>query len=296
MTTRTRATLIGSIALLLWATLALLTTISGKIPPFEMVAITFAVAALAALAKWLVMREPVLPKLRQPGAAWALGVYGLFGYHFLYFIALKQAPALEANLVNYLWPLLIVLFSALLPGERLLPRHIVGALSGLAGAALLVTNGQAVAFEARWLAGYAAALGCALVWSSYSVANRRFFAAVPTDAVGGFCAATSILALACSLAFEQWLWPSPTEWLVLVAMGLGPLGLGFFVWDHGVKHGDIRTLGLLSYASPLMSTGLLILAGQAAFTATAAAACVLIVGGALVGTGVVRLRKAQVAG
>lgn len=168
-----------------------------------MVALTFGIAFLAALVLWLVRGGGILRQLAWPLPVWGLGVGGLFGFHLLYFVALANAPPLEANLVNYLWPLLIVLFSALLPGERLRWWHVAGALLGLAGAALLVTDGGRVAFRAEHAAGYVAALGSAVVWATYSVASRRF-GKVPSDAVGAFCGATALLALLCHLAWEPW--------------------------------------------------------------------------------------------
>jgi len=191
-----RATLIGFTAVLMWAVLALLTTLSGTVPPFQLVAMSFFVAFALAAAKWLVARENPLKHLRQPPAVWLVGVYGLFGYHALYFTALRSAPAVEASLIAYLAPLLIILFSAFLPGERLRWFHLLGAAAGLAGAAVLVTGGKAtVGFKAEFLAGYLAALACALIWSSYSVLSRRF-AHVPTDIVGGYCGAAALIGLA----------------------------------------------------------------------------------------------------
>ncbi|BBK40185.1 membrane protein [Allostella vacuolata] len=274
-----RATALGGLAVLLWATLALLTTAAGPVPPFLLVSLTFGVAFLAALGLWLAKGGSILARLAWPLPVWGLGVGGLFGFHLLYFVALRNAPPLEANLVNYLWPLLIVVFSALLPGERLRWWHVAGALLGLAGAGLLVTDGGRVAFRAEHAPGYAAALGSAVVWAAYSVASRRF-GAVPSDAVGAFCGATAALAFLCHLAWEPWAPPEGSQWLAVLALGLGPMGLAFFVWDVGVKQGDIRLLGALAYLAPLLSTLLLVAAGRAAASSTVAVACVLITGGA----------------
>ena len=279
-----RATLIGSGAIGLWSTLALVTTWTGAVPPFLMVGLTFTVAAALMAAKWLAAGEPIRDKLVWPWRVWALGVYGLFGYHALYFLALKSAPAVEANLLNYLWPLLIVLFSALLPGERLRWYHLAGAALGLAGAAILTLGGGKLALSWDYALGYGAALGCALVWSSYSVLSRRF-GQVPSDSVGGFCAATAVLGFACHAVFEPTLWPEGWQWAAVVALGLGPVGLAFYLWDHGMKRGDIRALGALSYATPLLSTILLILFGAGALTWPVAVAAALIVGGAILAAG-----------
>jgi drug/metabolite transporter (DMT)-like permease len=284
-TSRLAATLIGGIAVLLWATLALFTTAAAEIPPFELVTTSFAVASFLFLGKWIIARlrggPAVLSHLRQPWRAWALGVGGLFGYHALYFTAFAHAPAVDASLIAYLWPLLIVLFSALLPGERLNVWHIAGGLAGFSGAAILILQrGGGVVLDAGYLLGYAAALGCAFTWSSYSILSRRL-GSVPSDAVGGFCAATAALGLVAHLLAERTVWPSPAGWISVLALGLGPVGIAFFVWDYGVKRGDIQALGAFSYVSPLISTLLLVLFGRANASATLALACLLIVGGAL---------------
>lgn len=276
------ATGIGGTTIVLWSTLAVLTTLSGSVPPFQLVAMAFALAAALAIGKWLVRGEPALAHLRWPPAVWLVGVGGLYGYHVLYFLALRSAPAVEASLINYLWPLLIVVFSALLPGHRLRWWHLGGALSGLAGTVILVGYGgsEGFGFRSQYLLGHLAALAAAVTWAGYSVLSRHF-AGVPTDAVGGFCAATAVLAALAHVAFEQTVWPSGEEWLAVAAMGLGPVGVAFFTWDYGVKHGDIRVLGAAAYATPLLSTLLLLLAGEARPTPVLAIACILIVGGAV---------------
>ncbi|MGJ3244515.1 MAG: aromatic amino acid exporter YddG [Elainellaceae cyanobacterium] len=277
-------TLIGFTAVLMWATLAFLTELSGSVPAFQLTAMSFTLAFLIGVALWLKQGGGILHHLKLPWMVWALGVLGLFGYHFFYFIALRHAPAVEASLIAYLWPLLIVVFSALLPGEQLKWFHIVGAIAGFGGAALLVTKGQSLAFDTRYLTGYLAALVCALTWSSYSVLSRRF-GAIPTDAVGGFCGVTAMLAWLCHALFESTVIPSGWEWIAVVCLGLGPVGLAFFTWDYGVKRGNIKVLGALSYAAPLLSTLLLIVCGLAEPSWSIAIACLLIVGGALLAAG-----------
>ncbi len=274
-----RATCIGITAVLLWATLPLLTAMAGAVPPFQLVAMAFSLAFLLALGKWLSAGGALAARFRWPPAAWVVGVGGLFGYHFLYFMALRHAPPAEASLINHLWPLLIVLFSALLPGERLRWWHLAGAVAGLAGTALLVTDGGRLTFKGEFAFGYGLAVGCAFTWAAYSLLSRRL-AHVPTDAVGAFCAVTAALALICHLAFETTSWPRGSQWLVVLALGLGPVGIAFFAWDVGVKHGNIRVLGAASYAAPLLATALLVAFGHATATWTLAAAAVLIVGGA----------------
>jgi drug/metabolite transporter (DMT)-like permease len=297
---RLRATLIGFIAILLWATLALFTTATGAVPPFMLLSLTFGIAFAVSLLRWgwLVRRDSQAFRriFRQRAAVWLLGIAGLFGYHALYFTALDHAPPVEASLICFLWPLLIVLLSASLPGERLHWTHLLGGALGLGGATLLVLQKAAgtVAFEAQYIVGYIAALGCAFTWSIYSVMSRRFGHA-PTDLVGAFCGATAALGVVSHVVIgEPTVWPADAwEWAAILALGLGPVGVAFFVWDYGVKHGDIKALGACSYASPLLSTILLILAGKAEATMTVIVACLLIIGGAVIASRDLWMRRSS---
>ena len=275
----TRATLVGFSAVAMWALLALLTDASGKVPPFLLSAITFAIGTCVGLVVRLLAPKPA--PARIPPVVWLVGIGGLFGYHFFYFTALRNAPAVEASLIAYLWPLLIVVGSALMPGERLRWNHVAGAVLGLAGTALIVTKGGGLSFESRYAFGYAMAGVCALLWSSYSLLSRRF-AEVPTSIVTWFCAATSALSLACHLLLEQTVLPvGAGEWLAVLGLGLMPVGAAFYAWDYGVKRGNIQVLGAASYAAPLLSTLILIAAGFAEPTWNILAACLLITSGAV---------------
>ncbi len=275
-----RATLVGFSAIIMWSMLALLTAASGSVPPFLLTAITFAIGALVGLAIRLVAPGQT-GGARIPAHVWITGIVGLFGYHFFYFTALRNAPAVDASLIAYLWPLLIVVGSALMPGERLRWHHVAGAMLGLAGTGLIITQGGGLSLEGRYAFGYAMAALCALLWSAYSLLSRRN-AAVPTSIVTWFCAATAMLSLACHLALERTVLPADgREWLAVVALGLMPVGAAFYAWDHGVKHGNIQVLGAASYAAPLLSTLVLIAAGAAEPTPTILGACLLITAGAV---------------
>ena len=289
MSPRTLATLIGLTAILMWSALGLLTATSGRVPAFQMTAMAFAISGLTATL-WLALTGR-LGVLRQPWKVWALGIGGLFGFHAFYFTSLRLAPPVEANLVHYLWPLLIVVFSGLLPGERLRPHHVIGALLGLLGAGAIVTRGRGLDIDPAHAAGYLAAVGSAVTWAGYSILSRRL-GAVPTATVAGFCLATALLSIPCHLAFEETVWPEgPLQWSAVVGLGLFPVGLAFFVWDHGVKRGDIQVLGAASYLSPLVSTLLLILAGWGTFSAPIGFAAVAITLGAMIASKDLLLRR-----
>lgn len=274
-----KATLIGFSAILMWSLLALLTAASGTMPPFQLSAICFSIGSIPGIVV-LLLKPERLALLRQPAKVWIVGIAGLFGYHFLYFTALRNAPAVEAGLIAYLWPLLIVVGSALLPGERLRWYHLAGAVLGLAGTVLIVAR-NGVQFDDAYALGYGAALACAFTWSGYSLLTRRFDA-VSTDVVTGFCLATAILSFLCHLGLETTVWPeTPTQWVAVVGLGLLPVGAAFYAWDFGVKNGNIQLLGVASYAAPVLSTLVLIAFGFAEPSWRIALACLFVTGGAV---------------
>src|SRR5262249_4320281 len=217
---RRRAMAAGFSAIALWGALAALSVSAGPIPPFQMVAMTFAIGAAIGIVRARARGVGWAQLVNWPARLWLLGIGGLFGYHALYFAALQLAPPAEANLVNYLWPLLIVLLSAPLAGERLGWAHLVGALLGFVGVALLALS-RGVGFTGRYLLGYRLAVGCAFTWSLYSVLSRRF-GETPTDAIAAFCAASAALSVLCHVSFEHTVWPASAEaWLAVLALGSG---------------------------------------------------------------------------
>nr|WP_281435968.1 EamA family transporter [Aestuariivirga sp. YIM B02566] len=278
---RSTATLIGFTAVLMWAVLAFLTAASGQVPPFQLAAMTFLIGGLLGVATWP-FRKGVVASMPRSWRVWLLGIAGLFGYHFVYFTAIRSAPPVEVSLLAYLWPLFLVAFSALLPGEKLKVHHILGVIIGLLGAALVITRGQGFTLAQGFGLGHALGFSCAIIWAAYSVLSRRF-GNVSTDVVAGFCLITSALAFLCHLLFEATVWPEgQSQWLAILGLGLFPVGAAFYSWDLGVKRGDIMALGASSYASPLLSTLVLMLAGFAPYHWSIFVACLLITAGAVI--------------
>lgn len=275
------STLYALAAIALWATLASLGTTLSHLPPFLLTGL--------ALLTGSVISWPLVLRDRRawavPAGTLALGVTGLFGYHFLLFIALRHAPPVEANLVNYLWPLLmVVLAPVLLPGMRLKPLHLAAALLGFAGAAIAILgagsgapNGAAVE---RW--GFLPALASAFTWAGYSLLTRRV-AHFPTAAIGLFGLVSGLLALACHALLEPPAALSARDAVLVALCGLGPLGAAFFFWDMALKRGDARQIGILSYITPLASTALLLAVTGRPMSWSIALAAALILGAAVMG-------------
>ncbi|MFQ3348162.1 MAG: drug/metabolite transporter (DMT)-like permease [Paracoccaceae bacterium] len=277
---KNHATLIGFSAVILWSLLALFTVSSAPVPALQLNTICFGIGGCLGCF-WLAFGSGFGILKSVSWKVYLSGTLGLFGYHVLYFSALRLAPAAEAGLIAYLWPLLIVLFSGLLPGERLLFLHILGGLIAFGGAALLVL-GQSVSVSPTQSLGYGLAFLCAITWSTYSVLSRKF-GAVPTEAVTVFCLAAAFLSLISHLVLETTLWPESTSgWLAILALGLGPVGLAFFTWDIGMKKGDIQLLGVGSYAAPLFSTLTLVALGFSPASSRLALAAILITLGAII--------------
>jgi drug/metabolite transporter (DMT)-like permease len=262
-------------AILLWATLASLGVSLTHLPPFLLTGLALVIGSVPA---W-----PLARQWKVPGKTLVLGIYGLFGFHFLLFIALRHAPPVEANLVNYLWPLLIVVLAPmLLSGMRLRPVHVIAAVAGFAGAAIAIL-GSGEGAAGGWSWGYLPALGSAFIWATYSLLTRRV-QVFPTAAIGLFGLVSGLLSLLCHWALEPSVTLHARDWALVAIMGLGPLGAAFFLWDKALKLGDPRQIGILSYITPLASTLLLMLVSGRALSASIAVAAVMIIGAAVVGT------------
>ncbi|MFZ3141903.1 DMT family transporter [Polaromonas sp.] len=273
---------LGAIAL--WVTLASLGVSLRHIPPFLLTGVALLMGSLLAL--------PAVLKNRRawqiPAPTLALGIYGLFGYHFLLFIALRHAPPVEANLVNYLWPLFMVVLAPLfLAGLKLRALHLAAALLGFGGAAIAILGADGGTAQGAagggWSWGFVPALASAFIWASYSLLTQRV-KPFPTAAIGLFGLVSGLLSLLCHWALEPQAVLSGRDWLLLAVMGLGPLGAAFFLWDKALKLGDARQIGILSYLTPLGSTALLMLVSGRPLNWSIGLSAVMIIGAAVLGT------------
>ena len=275
------ANLLALGAIALWASLAALGVSLAHVPPFLLTGLGLLAGSVIALP----LSRFDFRQWRVPPATLAVGVYGLFGFHFLLFVALQNAPPVQANLVNYLWPLGIVVMAPLfLPGMSLTPRHLLAALLGFGGAALAILGGQPAETGASlWAWGYIPALMAAFIWSSYSLLTKRV-QPFPTSAIGTFALVSGVLALLCHVWLEPAVALSGTDWALIALLGLGPLGGSFFLWDAALKRGDARQIGVLSFITPLLSTLVLLTLRGEMPSLSVGLAAVMIVSAAVIAT------------
>ena len=291
---RHRASLFALGAIALWGSLAPLGVALQSVPPFLLTGLGLLAGSAIGLGLCLVQtirggtaRAQALAALRLPLKTLALGVYGLFGFHFLLFLALRYAPPVQANLVNYLWPLgMVLLAPVFLPGVHLRAVHVLAALMGFGGAALAILGGpaaQAGGGSDGFAWGYLPALASAFVWASYSLLTQRV-APFATASIGVFGLLSGLLSLLCHSLLENAVALDLHAMVLIAGLGLGPLGGAFYLWDAALKRGDARQIGLLSFLTPLLSTlGLLWMRGEAVSPSIVLAAA-LIVGAALLGS------------
>lgn len=268
-----KSKLYAILTILLWSLLATLGAFTQKLPPFQVTAIALLIGSLVSIHR--------LKEWAVPPTTLLVGIFGIFGYHYLLFSAFRTAPAMEVNLLNYLWPLLIVILSPMFGNGTIRLPHILSAALGLSGAALIVTNG-AFKLPDSFPSGYYLAIAAALTWAVYSLACKRL-PHFPDAAIGCFCFASGILSLGLHLITEETVWPTQSEWFALTLMGAGPLGLAFFFWKKAMQLGDPKQIGALAYLAPLLSTLILAFSGQGTLTSNSILAGVLILSGAIGG-------------
>lgn len=275
------ANLLALSAIALWGSLAGLGVALAHVPPFLLTGLALLAGSVIALP----LSRFDFRQWRVPPATVAVGVYGLFGFHFLLFIALRHAPPVQANLVNYLWPLGIVVMAPLfLPGMLLTPRHLFAALLGFGGAALAILGGRPADPGAPlWAWGYIPALMSAFIWASYSLLTKRI-KPFPTSAIGSFALVSGVLALLCHAWLEPAVSLSSSDWALIALLGLGPLGGSFFLWDAALKRGDARQIGVLSFLTPLLSTLVLLSMRGETPSLSVGLAALMIVGAAVIAT------------
>ena len=272
------ATLYGLMAIGLWGTLALLGTVTANIPAFQLLSLCFTLSAIIVIIKRIAVKKPVFTKPTLTLKQWLIGIIGLFGFHFCYFMALKFAPVIEVSLIVYLWPLLL---ATLVANKQSRFRALIGGCLGFIGIAFIIVGNSELTLNSEYRIGYLLAVICAIIWGSYS----WFLSTSNNDVedIAWLSAAVALLALIAHWQFETSNWSfSVAEWGGILLLGLGPVGGAFYLWDIALKKGNQQLLASLSFSTPLISSVILAIAGFNAWSTNIIIALALILSGAII--------------
>uniref|UniRef100_A0A0Q9Z2U4 Aromatic amino acid exporter YddG n=1 Tax=Candidatus Berkiella aquae TaxID=295108 RepID=A0A0Q9Z2U4_9GAMM len=269
-----RATYMGLGALIMWTVEPLLISEVNGLPIFEVLAIIF-FSSFALTALRLTKRRAWHTVLKQPAFIWLAGLTGICLSDFAYIYGAQYAPIAHVDLIDYLWPCLVVAFTSMLPKERFTPQHIIGALLGLLGIYVLVHHEISLnGFNFNYFIGYLLALFGAVLWGGYS-AFSRYFKKVPTEMIGMYCGLGALLCLGLHLKFETFVTPTWTQGSLAVVTGISGAGIAYQLWDYGVKYGDVYLLSTITYVARIAAMALLVMFGKEPLTWSLVIACSL---------------------
>lgn len=274
--------MIGYSGLLMWSCYALLVSAMKGVPTFEMLTIIFLCGFLAISARLTIRGE--WHKIKQPLIVWIVGVVGILGNDFTTIAAFKAAPPVQVELINYLWPMMVVLFACLLPGERFTFKHFLSAFIGLYGAYILMTHNHGMAgFHWNYMTGYILAFSGGVIWALYCLISR-YHNNTPLDMLGMYFGIGAIVSFACHWQYEPSVMPSAGQFIILAIMALTTSGLAYFCWDFGCKRGNVKLLSILTYGNPILSALLLIAFTTAHYSNYLAIAALLVVLASIIST------------
>lgn len=278
-----KATLVGQLGLLMWAVVSALFVLIKHLPTIEVLFYIFTSSAVLSIV-WMGCTGSWRSIEKQSVWLWLFNIAGISGSDILFLYASQNAPQQEVVLINYLWPTFIVLLAPLLPSEKFQWKYLVSALISFVGIAVLVTDGQGMdSFEWQYAKGYAVTVCCALLWSIYAVASKRFPRQAP-EAIGLYCATGSVFLAVFFPSHIMEITPTWTELLILVYMGCTSHNIAYICWGFGMRHGNVRSLALQVYLSPFVSLGTLVLIGHASPSSTLWLAAVCVCGAGLIST------------
>jgi drug/metabolite transporter (DMT)-like permease len=253
-----KATLIGQVGLCMWAVVGALIALIKHLPTQEILLFVFSISFVVSVLLLSVTKKWHKVKSQKP-ALWLFNMVGICGTEALFILASKNAPQAEVNLINYLWPTLIILLAPLLPREKFHLKYLISAVLAFSGITILLTQGQGLsALDLGYSMGYLYAFCCAFAWAIYTLTARYYTHQVP-EAIGLYCGLGAIAILVMHPQLEFLVPPSTQDLLLLVFMGITSHNLAYMCWTHGVSYGNFKLLSLLVYLSPFISLGTLVL-------------------------------------
>ncbi|WP_141319742.1 DMT family transporter [Halomonas halmophila] len=250
----------GFMTVILWASLPLLRALV-QLPPMLTAAIAMLAAAVVALGleRW---RAPdQRPEPDKSAGFWLMGVGGLTGALYFYFLALDEGDPAKVTLVTYTWPVGFMLVADRLAGRGLRIETLLGALVAFSGLAPLILN-DSESVSTPPLA-YAAGLAAGLSWIVFSLYLKTGSPSRPTNykrLFGGVAATALCLHLLLEPAAEQ---STARDWLMASLIGIGPYGIAFMTWGFALQRCSTTLLGLMTYLVPVLSSLFVVVMGWA---------------------------------
>lgn len=287
----TSSTVLGFVAVLFWSTsIGVSRSLTEKLGPLTTGASIFLLAGLlgcaGTLARGGAHRLVKLPR------TYLFGCGGLFVlYEICLYLAIglsgSRQQVLEVGVVNYLWPGLTLALSVPILKRRAGPFLLPGVAVAFAGVVLAMAGKGALSWGAFVLnvrsspVPYAVALVAAVTWALYSNLARRWAGHAEGGAVPAFLLATGIV-----LALLRLTFPEQSQWsgragLELVFLALVTSLLAYAFWDAAMRKGNITLVTAFSYLTPLLSALVSCLYLKVSPGWSFWAACVLVIGGAL---------------
>lgn len=276
-------TTFGCGALLVWSLYALIVSeLLGRLPIFQTLFLMFSVSFIAMAIRLTFMKRWHV--LKQPWFVWLIGVLGVCGSDVAYVSAVKFAPPAHVDFIDYLWPFFVIIFSSILPKEKLTPQHVIAGGLGFFGVFLMLTGGQLNLniLQGEYFVGYMFALTAALVWSLYTIATR-WYQEMPIEIVGMYCGIGAFIALGLHCHYETWVVPTPFEGLLVFFLGLAS-GVAYIFWTYATQKGNFRLLGVLAYFTPVISMSFLVGCGKEPMSTVLILACMLVISGVIIGS------------
>ena len=251
-------------ALVLWAMAPLLLCELDAIPTFQLSGLVLMIAFLFVSAKLTIQQQ--WKRVRQPVSVWMAGFLIILINQAAYVYSMKLVSPAEAEVVYYLWPILLVIVSNLFLAEKRSWMPVAASTFGFSGIYLLMSSDADVAFSYEVCIGYSAAFAAALAWVFYSLYTRHH-RALPLEMNGMWCGLAALGCFALHGLFES---PAPAislyQWGLLTFIGVGILSLSLFLWATGMRHGHLNVLSVMAYMTPIISVSMLVLCGRAPFT------------------------------
>lgn len=244
-------TCVGLLAIPLWATWPALSLQTRALPPLECMTVAFSVAfiALSSLKPSVAATDSESCSPWIPALAFAGGVSGSA---ILFLLATHYIPAAEANLILYLWPVMVVGLGAAFRVFRLRLRHGVGIGLGFTAAAILMGGGRL----SLSYTGIGLALLGGLSWALYCIFRLKWRGPTGPVLTRGFAISAALCAVL-HLLSEPFVIPNMGSAAAAGVIGIVPAAFANLVWDWGFRRGDSQLLAVMAYATPFCSMLLL---------------------------------------